>query len=87
MTSKDKGPLFALLWKTLTVFRSISNNPKEHHYQTKDKAENINVFRDLSCAVFFFFFWGGGGGALLSEFYCKRNLNIEENKSCSLSTI
>ena len=51
--SKDKGPMFALLWKTRTVLRSISNNLKEHHHQTKDTAENYNGFRDLSRAGFF----------------------------------
>ena len=35
MKSKDKGPMFALLWKTRTVLCSISNNLKEHHHQTK----------------------------------------------------
>ena len=51
--SKDKGPMFALLWKTRTVLRSISNNLKEHHRQTSDKAENNNGFRDLFflCAI------------------------------------
>ena len=44
--------MFALLWKTRTVLRSISNNVKEHHHQTKDKAENSNGFRDLSRGFF-----------------------------------
>ena len=48
--------MFALLWKTRTVLRSISNNLKEHHHQTKDKAENSNGFRDLSRAFFFLCF-------------------------------
>ena len=40
MKSKDKGPMFALLWK--------------QHHQTKDKAKNSNGFRDLFPAGFFF---------------------------------
>ena len=44
--------MFALLWKPETVLRTISNNLKEHHHQTKDKAKNNNGFRDLSRAVF-----------------------------------
>ena len=35
--SRDKGPMFVLLLKTRTVHRSISNNLKEHHHQTKLK--------------------------------------------------
>ena len=46
--------MFALLWKTRTVLRFISNNLKEHHDKTEDKAENNNGFSDLSRAVFFF---------------------------------
>ena len=53
--SKYKGPMFALLWKTRTVLRSISNNLKEHHHQTKGKAKNNNDFRDLARTFFLCF--------------------------------
>ena len=43
--------MFALLWKTRTVLRSIANNFKDHHHQTKRKAENNRGFRGLSRAV------------------------------------
>ena len=43
--------MFALLWKTRTVLRSIANNFKDHYHQTKRKAENNRGFRGLSRAV------------------------------------
>ena len=46
--------MFALAMENpLTVLHSISNNLKDHHHQTKDKAENNTGFRGLSHAVFF----------------------------------
>ena len=59
MKSKDKGPMFAMLWKTRIVLRSISNNLKVCTITKllKDKTEYNSGLRGLSCAVFFFFFF------------------------------